>query len=112
MRLVEIGFNQTRLEVPPNQAFYQNRVRLGADSGDLKADVFAGLDIANRRVAWTLSAIDPATGEPPLSPNVGLLPPNNENHDGEGYVIFTVEARSGSPTRTPQSVRKFPERFA
>lgn len=99
-RLVEIGFKQNRYVVPDNRAFYQNRVQLGADLNDLKADVSAGLDLVNNRVTWTLTAIDPATNEQPLNPLVGLLPPNNANHDGEGYVTFTVMPFANQPTRT------------
>ncbi|HQY68331.1 MAG TPA: CARDB domain-containing protein [Pyrinomonadaceae bacterium] len=100
VRLVEIGFKQTRIEVPPNQAFYQGRVQLGADLDNLKADIFAGVDITNGRVIWSLTAIDPATNEQPISPLLGLLPPNNAEHDGEGYVTFLIQPESDKPTRT------------
>lgn len=100
LRLTEIGFKQTRVEVPENRAFYQTRLQLGEDLNNLKADISAGLDITTGRVTWTLTAIDPATNEQPLNPTFGLLPPNNANHDGDGYVIFTIQAKSNQPTRT------------
>lgn len=100
LRLLEIGFKQYRIEVPANRAFYQNRLQLGADLNNLKADISAGLDITTGRVTWTLTAIDPNTNERPLSPLLGLLPPNNEQRDGEGYVIFSVAPKTNLLTRT------------
>lgn len=103
VRLKEISFNQQTFVVPDNQAFYSTRVDFDAGDNQIKADISAGLDIVNRRVIWTLTAIDPNTGERPLDPLVGLLPPNNEDRDGEGYVTFTVEAYNTFPNRTPIS---------
>lgn len=100
VRLKEIVFKQNRIVVPENQAFYQSRIQLGEDLNNLYADISAGLDIVNSRVTWTLTAIDPQTGEQPLDPLLGLLPPNNEEHDGEGYVVFTAQAVSANPNRT------------
>ena len=100
VRLLEIGFKQNRIVVPENRAFYQTRLQLGADLNNLQDDVSAGLDIATGTVMWTLTAIDPATNEQPINPRVGLLPPNNQNRDGEGYVIFTAQPRADQPTRT------------
>ncbi len=99
VRLREIGFKQNRFIVPENQAFYQERVQLGEDLGNLKADITAGLDIANGRIFWTITAIDPQTGERPTDPLEGILPPNNENFDGEGYVTFTIEPTDGLANR-------------
>lgn len=100
VRLKEIGFKQYRFEVPPNRAFYQARVQLGEDLDNIQADISAGLNIMTGRITWTITAIDPATGEEPVSPFVGVLPPNNEDRDGEGYVIFTVQPKADRPTRT------------
>ncbi len=100
VRLKEIGFKQNNVVIPENQAFYQARIQLGEDLNNLYADISGGLDIANRRITWTITAIDPQTGERPLDPLVGLLPPNNETFDGQGYVTFTVQPVSTFPNRT------------
>ena len=100
VRLKEIGFKQNRYVIPDGQSYYQSRVQLGEDLGNLQADILAGVDLVNNRVFWTIQAIDPNTGEAPLDPFGGILPPNNANKDGEGFVIFTVEARSSFPNRT------------
>lgn len=100
VRLKEISFKQNRIVIPSNQSFYQSRVQLGEDLGNLQADILAGVDLVNNRVFWTMQAIDPLTGEAPADPFAGLLPPNNANRDGEGYVIFTAEAKASFPNRT------------
>lgn len=99
-RLKEIGFKQYSIQVPENRAFYQERMQLGEDLGNLLADISAGIDISNGTVTWTLTAIDSATGEQPNGVNQGLLPPNNDDRDGEGYVVFTIRPKSSSPTGT------------
>ncbi|MCU1267467.1 MAG: Na-Ca exchanger/integrin-beta4 [Acidobacteria bacterium] len=100
LRLKEIGFGQYRITIPENRAFYQTRIQLGADLGNLLADVSAGIDIATGKVTWTLTAIDPATGEQPNSATLGLLPPNNAANDGQGFVTYTVQPKAGAPTGT------------
>lgn len=100
LRLKEIGFGNYRFSVPDNRAFYQNRAQLGADLNNLLVEISAGLDVSNGRVTWTLTAIDPATGEQPTNPNVGLLPPNDANNNGQGYVLFTVRPKQNGTTGT------------
>ncbi|MCV5245031.1 hypothetical protein OFC58_31020, partial [Escherichia coli] len=76
------------------------KLQLGEDLGNIKADISAGINILNNTVTWTLTAIDPQTNDRPSDPLVGILPPNNSNRDGEGYVTFTVLPAATQPTRT------------
>ncbi len=99
-RLKEIGFGKYRFAIPENRAFYQGRIQLGAELGNVFADVTAGIDIATGRVTWTLQAIDPTTGEPPNNANYGLLTPNNAANDGQGYVTYTVKPKITATTGT------------
>jgi subtilase family serine protease len=94
LRLREIGFKQYRFQVPNNRAFFQQRVQLGPDLGNVLADISAGVDLSTGTVTWTLTAIDPATGEQPNGASLGLLPPNNDSNDGQGFVTFTVKPKS------------------
>lgn len=94
LRLREIGFKQYRFRVPDNRAFFQQRVQLGPDLGNLLADISAGVDLSTGTVTWTLTAIDPATGEQPNGASLGLLPPNNDSNDGQGFVTFTIKPKS------------------
>jgi hypothetical protein len=97
-RLKEIGFKQYRFQVPENRAFFQQRVQLGPDLDNLLADISAGVDITTGTVTWTLTAINPMTGEQPNGTNLGLLPPNNENNDGQGFITFTVKPKATATT--------------
>jgi uncharacterized protein (TIGR03437 family) len=99
-RLKEIGFGKYRIQVPENRAFYQSRIQLGEDLGNLLADISVGIDIATGQVTWTLTAIDPNTGEQPNSASLGLLPPNDQTGRGQGYVTYTVQPKAGLPTGT------------
>ena len=97
-RLKEIGFGAYRVAVPENRAFYQTRLQLGADLGNLLADISAGVDISTGQVTWTLTAIDPATGEQPNGALQGLLPPNDSTGRGQGFVSYTVKAKPTAAT--------------
>ena len=107
MRLKEVGFGNYRFEVPDNRAFYQHRAQLGEDLGSLLADISAGLDIVTGRVTWTLTAIDPATGEQPLDPiadcfrltvpkilaRVTLFLPFNQRHQARRASLLITTQR-------------------
>jgi hypothetical protein len=75
--------------VPANSAFYQTRLDFTADRG-FYLDVFAGVDVANRRGYWILTTIDPETGDIPRNPLLGFLPPNVTSSEGEGFVSCTA----------------------
>jgi hypothetical protein len=95
--LQEIAFGGCHVTVPANQSFYETRLSLGTN---LLADVTGFVDVRRREIRWTLRAIDPATGEPPESAQMGLLPPNDATHRGEGYVTYTVQPMAGVRTGT------------
>jgi uncharacterized repeat protein (TIGR01451 family) len=97
-RLKEIGFGAYRVTVPSNRAFYQARLQLGPDLGNLLADISAGVDISTGQVTWTLTAIDPNTGEQPAGALQGLLPPNDSTGRGQGFVSYTVRANATAVT--------------
>ncbi|MCX6922940.1 MAG: hypothetical protein NT154_06985, partial [Verrucomicrobia bacterium] len=99
-RLNEIVFGTNVITVPANRSYYQTRVNLGPDQNNLLADVIAGIDIRTGQAFCTLSAIDPATGEAPEDPQLGLLPPNTTNHVGEGHITYTITPKPGQPTGT------------
>ncbi len=44
-------------------------------------------------VKWTFTSLDPDSGTPTVEPELGFLPPNRNQPEGEGFVGFTVEAR-------------------
>ncbi|MEI7831644.1 MAG: Ig-like domain-containing protein, partial [bacterium] len=97
-RLGEIIFGNHKVTVPENKSFYQTRIPLGAEHGNIMADIAAGVDIQAGEVFWIMTAIDPETGEQPVDPLLGLLPPNDAAHSGEGHVTFTIKAKSTALT--------------
>ena len=86
------------MTVPANLAFYETRIPLGSGPGALLADISGGIDVATGIASWTLTAIDPATGLPPVGALQGLLPPDDATGSGEGFVTYTVNAKAGAPT--------------
>ncbi len=67
---------------------------------NLQVRIFGALDIPNERVIWSFESIDTQSKRPPQSPLRGFLPVNNEDHDGEGYVTFSVRPKQDAPTGT------------
>ncbi|MFJ4453914.1 cadherin-like domain-containing protein [Pseudomonas sp. NPDC089392] len=96
-RLGNFGWGDIDIQVPEGVAFYVNRIDLIASKGFL-VDVVAGIDVQRHQAFWTLTAIDPNTGEIPDNPLVGFLPPNNADGIGEGYVNFSVRPAAGTAT--------------
>ena len=97
-RLGEITFGDTTVTVPANRSFYQTEIDLGPSHGGLKADISAGIDVVHHQAIWSLVAIDPATNLESLDPTVGLLPPDDATHRGEGHVLYTVKPVADVPT--------------
>ena len=97
-RLGNFGWGDLMFEVPANTAFYNQRLDL-TDKLGFVVDVVAGIDIIKGEAFWTLTTIDPATGEIPVNPLIGFLPPDNpttENPDGglgDGFVNYTIKAK-------------------
>ena len=96
-RLSRFGFANQTFNVPGGQSSYQTRLDL-RDSLDVFVDVTAGVDVLNDEVFWIFQSIDPATGQVPTNPLVGMLPVNDTTGVGEGFVDYTV--RSDSPAST------------
>jgi hypothetical protein len=63
-------------------------------------DVSAVWNQETSSLIWVMQAIDPATGQPPVDPTVGFLPPNRQPPEGEGSVFFTVLPKQGLSTGT------------
>jgi subtilase family serine protease len=88
------------VEAPAGQRFFQTEVQMREEDGGLRVRILAGVDITTGQVTFRLTAIDLQTGEPPTSPLLGILPPNNEQREGEGFVTFRVKPKRTVPTGT------------
>ena len=96
-RLGSFGWDNMVFDIPENRSFYSERIDLIEERGFL-VDVFAGIDPSTGEAFWTITAIDPETGEAPEDPLIGFLPPNNENGVGDGFVTYTIK-----PSRNAQT---------
>jgi RHS repeat-associated protein len=92
-RLGDFGWGNLTFQVPDGRSFFNQRLDLTSTLG-FYVDVAAGLDIAKGEAFWTLTTIDPATGEKPENPLIGLLPPNLVKGEGEGFLSYTIRPRS------------------
>jgi RHS repeat-associated protein len=102
-RLSDFGWGELIFDVPDNTAFYNQRIDLTEKLG-FYVDVIAGIDITKGEAFWTLTTIDPATGEIPINPLIGFLPPDNPttaNPDGglgDGFVNYTIKTKRDTST--------------
>ena len=97
--LGDFGFGSIYIDVPTGLKAYSTRVDLTSTIGYF-VDFNASLDDTTRTVTWQLTTIDPVTGGLPSDADAGFLPPNNENHDGEGFLNYTISPKANLPTNT------------
>ncbi|MEY2556640.1 MAG: hypothetical protein QOE34_65, partial [Verrucomicrobiota bacterium] len=62
--------------------------------------VVATLNKTTGLATWRFISLDPATKQPTEDALAGFLPPNQNAPEGDGAVVFTVEAKPGQPTGT------------
>lgn len=98
-RVGSFGWGSLRFEVPAGRSFHYQRVDLREESGYL-VDFYAFIDVTTGQARWQITTIDPATGQKPLDPFAGFLPPNDEEGIGEGFVTYTVTPRREVATGT------------
>ncbi len=89
------GFGSHIFAVEGNFATYQQRLDMTEDMG-LYVDVVAGIDVVTNEAFWIFESIDPATGLPPQGTQQGFLPINDESHNGEGFVTFTIRPKASA----------------
>ncbi len=96
-RLGSIHFQNQSYPLPENLSNYTGIINLN-DSLGYDVEVTAGLDIGNNKLFWVLQSIDPLTGLPPNTINGGFLPVNDSLGNGQGYVSYTIKAKSSTQT--------------
>jgi len=99
-KLGDMEFSNHHIEVPEGLTYYSTQVDLRPEGNDLLVDIEARFDPLSGIATWTFSAIDPDTGEFTEDPLDGFLPPNGDNHEGEGFVKFSISPRPGLSTGT------------
>ncbi|MCY2989745.1 MAG: Ig-like domain-containing protein, partial [Planctomycetota bacterium] len=100
--LGDIQFGEHTLSVPPGlTSYHPEPFDLRPFGNNLLVDIDARLDKATGLVQWTLTGLDPATGEMSQDPTAGFLPPNDvATHSGEGEVHYTIRSQTGLPGGT------------
>jgi RHS repeat-associated protein len=96
-RLTGFAFDNLTSTLSGNQAFYSGLLDYSATKG-FDVQVTAGVNVVTGVVTWTFQTIDPATGQPPANPELGLLPPDDQEGDGEGSVSYTIQPKAGLQT--------------
>ncbi|MFT5525784.1 MAG: hypothetical protein ACI9HK_003754, partial [Pirellulaceae bacterium] len=96
-RLGDIGFADIIIDVPDNQAYFQQRLDFTDDLG-IFLDVLAGIDVKTGEVFWELTSIDPETGEVPRDETLGFLAVNDDNGIGEGFLNYTARPKRDAMT--------------
>jgi hypothetical protein len=91
-QLGDFGFGDVVVSVPAGRTSYSTRVDATATLGVL-VDVDAEFNLQTGAVTWTFTALDPTTLDLPMDPLAGLLPPNQDAPEGQGFVTYTVNPR-------------------
>lgn len=95
--LGEISIGNASWTAPAGQHTWTTVLDDQAQSG-LLIKLDAELDLGTRVVTWTLTGIDPTTGDVPADPTKGFLPPDVTAPEGRGFVTYVVRALPASPT--------------
>jgi RHS repeat-associated protein len=95
----DLGWGDFVLDVPDGRQFYSTRVDRSAEQG-LFVDVTAEFNAATGEATWTFVSLDPLTLDAPADPFAGFLPPNNAEHDGEGFTTYFIRPKEDLATGT------------
>ena len=87
-QLLDIAFNDALMAVPAGVKQYRMTTSVSSDSNPVEVQV--ALDDNTGILTWIMQSFDPATKTLPEDPLAGFLPPNDDEHHGEGYVSFLV----------------------
>ena len=96
-RLGSFGWGGMMFAVPENRSFYQERLNLVEGFG-FYVDVFATIDVEKGVSTWTITTVDPETGEIPEDALAGFLPPNDQTGVGDGFVTYRIRSSKDATT--------------
>ncbi|WP_158222635.1 CARDB domain-containing protein [Rhodopirellula sp. MGV] len=89
-RLGDLKISDLNIRMPDNRSLYQGEFEF-ADSLGYNVRVSAGVDLQSNTATWLIQAIDPLTGEVRTDGQNGLLPPNDAQGHGAGFVSYSVQ---------------------
>jgi hypothetical protein len=87
------------VNVPAGRTSYNTIVDATATLG-IYVDVSASFNVQTGLITWTLTSLDPTTLDLPANPLLGLLPPNTNPPDGQGFVTYTIQPLADLATGT------------
>jgi hypothetical protein len=99
LRLGPISFAGNQVVPPPASTSFAADVDL-RPAENLLVRITSSLDPNTGLLTWRFASIDPATGNPPLNPELGFLPADVNPPQGEGSALFTVLPKQGATTGT------------
>ena len=98
-QLGSFGFGPVNVSVPPGLTQYQNTVSYkNTDGTTLNVLVTLNFNVGTGLLTAVFTSLDPLTGQAPAAILDGFLPPNDSTNIGEGYIQYTVKAKSGLAT--------------
>lgn len=93
VQLVQIGFNNVTVAAALAVQSYSGQANVSTDPNPVS--ISGSLNPSTGVLTWTMQSVDPVTGTIPQDPLAGFLPPDNAGHQGEGFVTFSVQPKSG-----------------
>ncbi len=96
-RLGDIHIGNIDINIPSNMSLFQGDFDFTRTKGFILR-VSAGVDLQTGVATWLIKAIDPLTGEVVTNPALGLLPPNDAEGNGAGFVTYTIQPTIGVPS--------------
>lgn len=108
VRFGEVGYGDRIVPLPPASLDYTtndvpptNSIGIaGITVSNMIVNIRAVFNAQNGRLEWRLKAIDSGTGLAPEDALAGILPPNQTNHCGEGYLTYSVKPKADAPVGT------------
>jgi len=104
LRVTDIAWGDQSLNLPGDSPVYASRLAVSDYRPGITktwwVDLNVGMNPLTGRLRWTLRTLDPETGELPVDPLAGFLPPNDATGRGEGHVSFTIRPRADAPVGT------------
>jgi hypothetical protein len=89
LEVLAFGFNNTQVDMQDHPHLSAITTTVSTDPNPVR--VQTDLDPETGMFQWTARSEDAVTGELPEDPLAGFLPPNDDQHSGEGFVTFRIE---------------------
>ncbi len=98
-RVGDFGFGATWVSVEADRTFYSGRID-ATDAIGVYVDAYVALDIHTGQVTFSLTAIDPTTGQMTMDPALGLLLPEDGTGCGQGFFTYSIRPKDDVVTGT------------